>query len=273
MRNQRRLLFRVSSLLILVMAAVWVGGVQAQATGPHVRIAHLAPDIATIDVYVNNQMLVSGVKFGDVSAYLPVAGWNLSVAVVPSGGNPTQDGLTKAPVAIAIPPSDPSYYTIAAVGSVRNNNFALMILPLDGPPAVNAAGGTSSGTSGSNNGNTSNTSGSQPGNQAAVEATPVPGQFTDPKTPVCMGLPIRLQMQGMARVINPPAGGKPLYDDVGSTVIKEYMPANAQVTLIAGPKCANWFGTPIIWWGVDYNNVQGWTTEGKGTTYYMEPVQ
>src|SRR5258708_36306334 len=88
MRGQRRTIFLFSMVLILVAVMVLVGSVQAHTTGPHVRIAHLAPDTSNVDVYVNDKMFVGGVKYGAVSKYLPIVGWDLSVVAVPAGGKP-----------------------------------------------------------------------------------------------------------------------------------------------------------------------------------------
>jgi hypothetical protein len=38
--------------------------------------------------------------------------------------------------------------------------------------------------------------------------------------------------------------------------------------VLEGPQCGNGF----VWWYVDYNDTQGWTAEGQGGSYWLEPV-
>jgi hypothetical protein len=45
-------------------------------------------------------------------------------------------------------------------------------------------------------------------------------------------------------------------------------PTNGIVEVIEGPLCAQ----NVAWWKVDYNGVVGWTGEGEGNEYWVEPV-
>lgn len=45
------------------------------------------------------------------------------------------------------------------------------------------------------------------------------------------------------------------------------IPGAAPVTVLGGPVCAD----NMAWWQVQYNNQVGWTSEGTGNTYWMEP--
>ncbi len=141
MRNQRHAKFLLGVALVLLAGLVLVSIAQAHTTGPHVRIAHLAPDMESVDIYVNDTAVVSGAKFGDVSKYTPIVGWKLSVVAVPAGGK-LSESLTKEPLALDLPEGDLSYYTIAVVGSTKNGNFALVVLPKDGPPPQSTASAT-----------------------------------------------------------------------------------------------------------------------------------
>ena len=53
-----------------------------------------------------------------------------------------------------------------------------------------------------------------------------------------------------------------------SSRVLGYIPAGALFTVIDGPFCES--GTQ--WWRVNYNGTVGWTVEGNGYTYYLEPV-
>lgn len=47
------------------------------------------------------------------------------------------------------------------------------------------------------------------------------------------------------------------------------IPAGNTVIILDGPMCAGGY----TWWQVDYNGIIGWTVEGSGSEYYIEPVQ
>jgi hypothetical protein len=46
------------------------------------------------------------------------------------------------------------------------------------------------------------------------------------------------------------------------------MPAGSEFDVIAGPICAE----GLVWWQVQYGDHYGWTAEGEGTSYWLEPV-
>jgi len=46
------------------------------------------------------------------------------------------------------------------------------------------------------------------------------------------------------------------------------IPAGATFLVLYGPQC----GGNLTWWQVNYNGVIGWTAEGQGATYWLEPV-
>lgn len=52
-----------------------------------------------------------------------------------------------------------------------------------------------------------------------------------------------------------------------STVLG-YIPAGANFSVMDGPFCEN----GLQWWRVNYNGIVGWTVEGNGSTYYLEPI-
>jgi hypothetical protein len=53
----------------------------------------------------------------------------------------------------------------------------------------------------------------------------------------------------------------------GSAVIG-YIPGGGTFRVLAGPQC----GINSAWWLVDFNGLVGWTSEGTGYTYYLEPI-
>jgi hypothetical protein len=52
-----------------------------------------------------------------------------------------------------------------------------------------------------------------------------------------------------------------------STVIG-HIPGGGRFRVLAGPQCS----AGSAWWLVDYQGLVGWTSEGIGYTYYLEPV-
>ncbi len=52
-----------------------------------------------------------------------------------------------------------------------------------------------------------------------------------------------------------------------STVIGQ-IPGGGVFNIVGGPQCAE----GSYWWQVNYNGTVGWTAEGQGSTYWLEPV-
>jgi hypothetical protein len=48
------------------------------------------------------------------------------------------------------------------------------------------------------------------------------------------------------------------------------IPGGASFNILQGPVCDGTSG--IAWWQVNYNGVVGWTAEGQGAVYWLEPV-
>jgi len=53
----------------------------------------------------------------------------------------------------------------------------------------------------------------------------------------------------------------------GSRTIR-YIPAGSQISVLEGPVCVSGY----LWWKVNYNGVIGWTAEGIGNVYWLEPL-
>jgi len=58
-----------------------------------------------------------------------------------------------------------------------------------------------------------------------------------------------------------------LRDQPNGTVIGS-LPGGAEFIVLQGPTCT---ADGIAWWQVEYNGQTGWTAEGQGTAYYLEP--
>ncbi|GAB4552386.1 MAG: hypothetical protein OHK0023_20350 [Anaerolineae bacterium] len=116
-----------------VSIAVVPSFVSAHEGGPHVRVAHLSPTSPAVDVYINGKLSVEELKYPDVTKYLGLEGYEFSVIVVPHGGIPSKDSVTEAPIMLKFAEGDGGYYTVAAVGSLSDKTFAVIMLPADGP--------------------------------------------------------------------------------------------------------------------------------------------
>jgi uncharacterized protein YraI len=83
-------------------------------------------------------------------------------------------------------------------------------------------------------------------------------------------LPVRLMVGGQGRVTPGDANvirSQPTRDNSSSRVLGQ-IPAGGVFTVLAGPQCAN----NLTWWQVNYKGAIGWTPEGEGRTYWLEPV-
>jgi LysM repeat protein len=90
---------------------------------------------------------------------------------------------------------------------------------------------------------------------------------TPAATPACTLAP-RLTAGSLARVL--PGSSNALRSQPGtgsnSAVIGEILGGNL-INVLAGPTCADGY----YWWQVNYNGSIGWTAEGQGSTYWIEP--
>jgi hypothetical protein len=79
---------------------------------------------------------------------------------------------------------------------------------------------------------------------------------------------LRLVVGGQGRVIeNLPPNNVRSEPTIGSPRLGE-IPGGGVFTVIGGPVCADNYA----WWQVDYNGLVGWTAEGEGITYWLEPL-
>ena len=82
----------------------------------------------------------------------------------------------------------------------------------------------------------------------------------------CPGAPPSRLISGQLAAVTPGDANalknKPAGDNIGT------IPGGAPLTVVSGPAC-----TPngIAWWKVQYKTFTGWTAEGQGTTYFLEP--
>ena len=84
----------------------------------------------------------------------------------------------------------------------------------------------------------------------------------------CPGSPVpRLEIGGVARV-TPGAPNRVRAQASTSAAVLTNMPAGTEFVVLAGPICADGYA----WWQVNYNGIIGWTAEGSGAVYFLEPA-
>ena len=82
----------------------------------------------------------------------------------------------------------------------------------------------------------------------------------------CPGAPLsRLTVGGTGHVT--PGTPNLIRSQPGGATIGS-IPGGAAFSVLQGPTCTS---DGIAWWQVNYNGTIGWTAEGQGTTYFLQP--
>lgn len=107
---------RFTSVLFLVGAlvmALGISGVGAQSETAMVRIVHASPDAPAVDIWINGEVAVENLAFGDATEYVSLPGGDYDVAVTPNGGE-----AGEAVIEATLTLENGKAYTVAAVGEV-----------------------------------------------------------------------------------------------------------------------------------------------------------
>lgn len=124
-------LYTLIVILSLFSATIFVSPSIAHGV-LHLRVAHLSPTSPAVDIYVNGEITFRALAYPIVSSYVQLASMGeVKIVVVPAGGK-VEEAVTKAPVILTFKHGDTNYYTAAAVGTLADNTFAVMLLPADG---------------------------------------------------------------------------------------------------------------------------------------------
>ncbi|WP_280768114.1 DUF4397 domain-containing protein [Salipaludibacillus daqingensis] len=78
----------LSLTAFFMMAMPFSMNVEAEAEGAQVRILHASPDAPAVDVYVNKDKVISGMKFKELSEYLPLDEGSYDIKVFQAGSKP-----------------------------------------------------------------------------------------------------------------------------------------------------------------------------------------
>jgi Domain of unknown function (DUF4397) len=117
-----------TSLLALPVAA------GAQSGPAQVRVAHFSPDAPAVDVYVDGDRVLSGVKYPTVSDYLELPAGSYELAVRPAGAAASSDPVIEATAEV----EGGNAYTVAAVGPLDDIGAEIFPDDLSAPAAGKA---------------------------------------------------------------------------------------------------------------------------------------
>jgi hypothetical protein len=120
-------------LVAALVAMLGVSGVSADSHEAKVRVVHASPDAPAVDVWVNGQVAISGLAFGEATDYVALAGGDYDVAVTPAGGT-AADAVISATLTL----ENGRAYTVAAVGQVANIEPLVLVDNLGAPAAGKA---------------------------------------------------------------------------------------------------------------------------------------
>lgn len=84
----RLMLLAAMLLLVSVFSMAFAPNQAEAATTSQLRVAHLAPTVGNVDVYLNNSLTLSSVPYGAVTDFLTVAPGGYNVKVYGAGANP-----------------------------------------------------------------------------------------------------------------------------------------------------------------------------------------
>lgn len=108
-----------------------------------------------------------------------------------------------------------------------------------------------------------NTDGLSGSYNAAASAPQPPTDGTCPGAP-----PFRLQVGQNGRV-TPGTPNRLRAEGTSTSAIIGEIPGGATFSVIGGPSCSG----GMTYWQVNYNGQIGWTAEGQGSSYWVEPIQ
>lgn len=100
--------------LAALVALLGVSAASAQSSeAAWVRIVHASPDAPAVDIWVNGEVAISGLAFGEATDYVELPGGDYDVAVTPEGAG-AEDAVIEATLTL----ENGMAYTVAAVGQV-----------------------------------------------------------------------------------------------------------------------------------------------------------
>jgi uncharacterized protein DUF4397 len=127
-----RLLLRRAGLVLVLCAAGLLAvpmASSAQGSAALVRVAHFSRDAPAVDVYVNDDRVLSGVAYPAVSKYLELPAGSYTFAVRPAGAAASSDPVIEETAGV----KGGAAYTVAAVGALADIKAAIFADDLSAP--------------------------------------------------------------------------------------------------------------------------------------------
>jgi len=131
MNTQRAATLGVMMAVFLMATLVSFGAGHNMA---ELRVAHLSPDAPAVDVWLNGEVVLSGVPFGAYSDYLEVPTGEHVVQVTPAGA--TEPVVINATLTLL----EGTAYTVAATGLLGSSDLEAIVLIDDRSPSAEKAG-------------------------------------------------------------------------------------------------------------------------------------
>jgi Domain of unknown function (DUF4397) len=133
--SSRSLLRRAGLVLALSAASLALPVAAGAQSGPaQVRVAHFSPDAPAVDVYVNDDKVLSGVEYPTVSDYLELPAGSYDLAVRPAGAAASSDPVIEATAEVKAG----SAYTVAAAGALADIQGQIFTDDLSAPASGKA---------------------------------------------------------------------------------------------------------------------------------------
>ena len=85
---KKQWLILLSLTAFFLMAIPFAMNVEANTEGAQVRILHASPDAPAVDVYINKDKIISGMKFKELSEYLPIDEGSYDIKIFAAGNKP-----------------------------------------------------------------------------------------------------------------------------------------------------------------------------------------
>lgn len=120
-------------LVAALVAMLGVTGASAQSSTAMVRVIHASPDAPAVDVWVNGEVAIAGLAFGEATDYVELAAGDYEVAVTPAGGT-AADAVIQATLTL----EGGMAYSVAAVGQVADIEPLVLVDNLSAPEAGKA---------------------------------------------------------------------------------------------------------------------------------------
>lgn len=115
----------LAAMLLLVLG---VQAVSAQAEDAMIRVVHASPDAPAVDIWVNGEVAIQALAFGEATDYVNLPAGDYDIAVTPAGGT-AEDAVIEATLTLAAGAA----YTVAAIGEVAEITAAVLMDDLSAP--------------------------------------------------------------------------------------------------------------------------------------------